>query len=35
VSLVGFADRLGRARAKRLAAVELEEEAEERELAQV
>jgi len=35
VSLVGFADRIGRARAKRLAAVQLEEEEEERELAQV
>ncbi|HYK53338.1 MAG TPA: efflux RND transporter permease subunit [Candidatus Eremiobacteraceae bacterium] len=35
VSLVGFADRLARARQKRLAAVQLEEEAEDRELAQV
>ena len=35
VSLVGFADRMGQRRAKRLAAVELEEEAEERELAEV
>jgi HAE1 family hydrophobic/amphiphilic exporter-1 len=35
VSLVGFADRIARARQKRLAAVQLEEEAQERELAQV